>query len=78
MKLTMLLLVILLVIIIVVSRLLCHQIPMKHIIIENLIIFAGIGVVEFLFFKNIILKYVPVQPSFIMSYLFNSVKNKLL
>ncbi len=78
MKLTIFLLLLLLVIIVVVSRLLCHKIPMKHIIIENLIIFTGIGVVEFLFFKNIILKYVPVQPSFILSYLFDSVKNKLL
>lgn len=78
MKLTIFLLLILLVIVVIVARLLCHRIPMKHIIIENIIIFTGIGVVEFLFFKNIILKYVPVKPSFIMSYLFNSVKNKIL
>lgn len=78
MKLTLFLLLILLVIIVIVARLLCHRIPMKHIIIENIIIFSGIGLVEFLFFKNIVLKYVPVKPSFIISYLFDSVKNKLL
>jgi hypothetical protein len=78
MKLTIVLLLILLIIIVIVSRLLCHQIPMKHIIVENSIIFTGIGVVEFLFFKNIILKYIPIQPSFLLTYLFNSVKNKIL
>lgn len=78
MKLTMFLLVFLLFLVIIVSRLLCHKIPMKHIIIENLIIFSGIGLVEFLFFKNIILRYIPINPSFMISYIFGLVKNKLL
>jgi hypothetical protein len=78
MKLTIFLLVLLLLLIIIVSRLLCHKIPMKHIIIENLIIFSGIGIVEFLFFKNIVLRYIPINPSFIISYLFTLIKNKLL
>jgi len=65
------------IIIIAISKLLCHKLPIKEILIENLIIFSGIGVVEFLFFYYIILKFIPTKPSFIVSYTIESIKKKL-
>lgn len=37
--------------------------PVAHIIFENLIIFAVVGVVEFMFFKLVASKFIPVMPS---------------
>ncbi len=65
------------IIIIGISKLLCHKLPIKEILIENVIIFTGIGVVEFLFFYYIILKFIPTKPSFIASYTIESIKKKL-
>jgi hypothetical protein len=56
---------------------LCHKVPLKHLITENIIIFSCIGVVEFMFFKHIILKYVPTKPSFMSQYIVQKVKQTL-
>ena len=53
------------------------KIDMKGMIIENLIMFIFIGIVEYLFFTRIAIKYVPVKPSFITSQLFTKIKNSL-
>ena len=74
---TIILLITTLIIIIVVTRLLCYKLPMKHIIIENIIIFTGIGIIEYMFFTYIILKYIPVEPSFITKHLLQTVKKNL-
>jgi hypothetical protein len=63
------------ILVIVLNKALCHNVPLKHIIIENLIIFTGIGIVEFMFFKYIILKYVPTKPSFMLEYIVDRAKN---
>ena len=73
-KFTIILLLTTLIIIIAVTRLLCYKLPMKHILIENIIIFTGIGIIEYMFFKYIILKYIPIEPSFITQYLLKTVK----
>ena len=73
-KFTLILLIAILIIIVVVTRLLCYKLPMKHILIENVIIFTGIGIIEFMFFKYIILKFIPIEPSFITQYLLKTVK----
>ena len=65
------------IIIIAISKLLCHTLPIKHILIENIIIFTGICIVEFVFFYYIILKFIPVKPSFIVSYVIEYTKKKL-
>lgn len=39
------------------------HIPLKKLIIENLILFGIIGLVEFLFFKVVGVKFIPVPPS---------------
>lgn len=59
------------------AKILCHPLPLKRILIENVVIFAGVGVVEFLFFYFIILKYIPTKPSFIITYILDTIKNKL-
>ena len=41
----------------------CTNVRFTHIIGENILIFILVGVVELLFFLNIILKYIPAYPS---------------
>jgi hypothetical protein len=65
------------IIVIALNKGLCHNVPLKHIIVENIVIFSCIGVVEFIFFKNIILKYVATKPSFMSQYIFQKVKETL-
>jgi len=48
-----------------------------EIVIENLIIFAFVGLVEYYFFTRIALKFIPVEPSFISKQFMNSLKDKL-
>jgi hypothetical protein len=67
-------LVLFLILIVIFAKLVCYKLPIRHILLENVIIFAGIGMVEFMFFKFIILKYIPVEPSFMMKYLIERVK----
>lgn len=57
---------------------LCNQcIPMKEILIENAIIFSMVGVIEFMFFKYVILKYIPVVPSTMVTTFVESMKKRL-
>lgn len=54
----------------------CNQcIPIKHILLENAIIFAFVGVIEYMFFTKIALKYVPSKPSAVINSFFNSINN---
>jgi hypothetical protein len=56
----------------------CNQcVPLKDIIIENVIIFTFIGAIEFMFFKHVAIKYIPVKPSVLISSAIESVKNNL-
>jgi hypothetical protein len=53
----------------------CNQcVPIGSIIGENLIIFGFIGVVEFMFFKHIAIKFIPVQPSVLIKSAIDSIK----
>lgn len=74
-RMTIVLFVIILLVVIAVAKLLCHNIPMKHLLIENIVIFFFVGIVEFSFFKYIILKYIPVEPSFITTYMLEKLKS---
>ena len=78
-KILMLLIVLILVLFIIIgiAKLLCHNLPLKHILIENIIIFTGIGIVEFAFFYFIIFNYIPTKPSFIASYIIDYIKKKI-
>ena len=52
------------------------DLDMTHILIENAIIFSIVGVVEYLFFTAIALKFVPVEPSFIKKQAIEILKKK--
>ena len=55
----------------------CNKcIPLGKIIIENIILFGFIGLIEILFFKFIASQYVAVLPSYLVNQTFNSFKKK--
>ena len=43
------------------------RINIGKVILENLFLFASVGIIEFIFFVNIATQFIPVKPSFIMS-----------
>jgi len=53
----------------------CGKISVVEILSENIIIFICVGVVEFLFFTKIIIKYIPAYPSTLSNLFVNSLKN---
>jgi len=56
----------------------CHVcMPLGHIIKENLIVFAVIGITEFWFFDKIGSQFVPVKPSLLITTLINRLKSNL-
>ncbi len=59
------------------SNSLCSHVNIKHMLLENIIIFAGIGVIELTFFQLIALNYVPIPPSLISTHLIDSLKKTL-
>ncbi len=52
------------------------KIDWLEILIQNVIIFSVIGLIEFLFLKLVIIKFVPVKPSFLITKTFELVKEK--
>jgi hypothetical protein len=57
----------------------CGQcVPIGWLLAENALIFTFVGIVEFLFFKFIILKYVPAPPSLLVKSIFDGLKNKFV
>lgn len=51
--------------------------PLKHILMENAIVFACVGVVEYLFFTRVALKFVPAPPSLLVTSLINKFKETM-
>lgn len=74
---TITMLIIIIVILLLVSKKLCNNVPIEFILKQNIIIFIGVGIIEYLFFKNIILEYVPVKPSFMMEYMVKKIQSTL-
>jgi len=55
----------------------CNKcIPLGKIIVENIVLFGFIGVIEILFFKFIASQYVAVEPSYFVDQTLNSLKKK--
>jgi hypothetical protein len=52
------------------------QIHWKEIAIQTTITFACIGLIEFMFLKFVILKVVPIEPSYLVTNLFEKTKKK--
>lgn len=56
----------------------CNQcVPIKEIIVENILTFLFVGVIEYLFFTMIALKYIPVMPSLMADSFFADINKKL-
>lgn len=51
------------------------HVDFKDIILENLIIFSFVGIIEYLFFTKIVLRYVPVEPDFMVNSIIDSTKS---
>ena len=66
--------IIMLILTVLVAKNLCNNISVKEILIENIIIFVFIGIIEITFFLNIILKYIPSYPSTLSKIVINSIK----
>lgn len=48
-----------------------------HIIVENAVVFIFIGMVEYWFFTNVAIKYVPTSPSLMVDTMIETVKKEL-
>lgn len=48
---------------VLVAKSLCNDVSVKELLVENIIIFVLVGIIEFTFFTKIILKYIPGYPS---------------
>lgn len=57
------------------SRACNFTIDLKEILIVNAITFAFIGAIEFVFFKNVALKFVPTKPSLMITSIFEDIKD---
>jgi len=68
------LLIIIVIIGILISKAHCGNISVIEILSENIIIFIFIGIVEFLFFTKIIIKYIPAYPSTLSQIFLNKLK----
>lgn len=53
-----------------------RKVSLKHLIIENIIIFILIGMVEYMFFTRIAIKFVPTTPSLMVNTLINTLKTQ--
>ena len=53
------------------------KINLREIILENIIIFAIVGIIEVYFFLNIVSNYIPVTPSFMTKSIVKNIKEKL-
>lgn len=66
------------IIIILIFKFSCNaEINMTHIITDNIAVFTIIGIFEYIFFKKIALKYIPVLPSFISNEAISTLKAKV-
>jgi hypothetical protein len=54
-----------------------YDISLKHMIMENIIIFVFVGIVEYLFFTKIAAKYIPVTPEFVSTSILDRIKARL-
>lgn len=50
------------------------NVSLKHIFTENFFTFLFVGIIEYLFFKYVAIKYIPVQPSVITNTLIDRLK----
>ena len=54
-----------------------EHVHMGHIIVENIVVFICIGIVEFWFFTNVAIKYIPTSPSLMINTMLTALKQQL-
>ena len=54
------------------------RLDLSHIIVLNVVAFAFVGFVEFLFFKNVASKYIPIYPDDLMTIITARAKKKIV
>jgi hypothetical protein len=54
-----------------------ENIPIGHILVKNIIIFTFIGIIEFMFFTKVAIKYIPVSPSTMVDTMISVAKSTL-
>ena len=64
-----------LIFILISCKLLCHDVPIKHMLISNTLTFIALGVSELLFFLYFIFKYIPVKPSVLYNDILDNIRN---
>ena len=52
------------------------RVPVGKILLENVVLFGFIGVIEYVFFQEIATKYIPTKPSFLIDQTLQSLKDK--
>jgi hypothetical protein len=57
---------------------LINQDNLAKIILENVLTFICIGIIEYLFFTHVAIQFIPVEPSYIAKSFINNMKKKLL
>jgi len=60
---------------VLVAKSLCTEVSVKELLVENIIIFIFVGMIEFTFFTKIILKYIPGYPSTLSKTVIKTLKN---
>ncbi|ARF09484.1 hypothetical protein Indivirus_1_107 [Indivirus ILV1] len=63
--------------IIITSYLLCSGINISKLILENVLIFIGVGIVEFMFFTFVATKYSPAPPSLMVKSILENLNKSL-
>lgn len=53
------------------------NISSTDLVIENIIIFIFVGIIEYMFFTRIAIKYVPATPSLLVDTIINTLKNRI-
>ena len=53
------------------------DIGLKHIVMENVVIFICIGIVEYMFFTKVAMKFVPTPPSLLSDTIISAIKTNL-
>ena len=54
-----------------------NDVGLNHVIAENIVIFSLVGIIEFLFFKYIVSKYIPVTPYIVSETIIDEISKRI-
>jgi hypothetical protein len=53
-----------------------HSVPFGRLILKNIIIFIFVGAIEYIFFTNIAMKYIPSPPTLLVKTLITALQKR--